>query len=37
MVQFPVNPQRHDPLKPFKFQIWWDGTPASRNAPASSA
>jgi phage tail-like protein len=25
MVQFPVNPQRHDPLKAFKFQIWWDG------------
>jgi phage tail-like protein len=29
MVQFPVNPQRHDPLKPFKFQIWWDGKPVA--------
>jgi phage tail-like protein len=29
MVQFPVNPQRHDPLKPHKFQIWWDGKPVA--------
>src|SRR4051794_21194698 len=29
MVQFPINPQRHDPLKPFKFQIWWDGKPVA--------
>ena len=29
MAQFPVNPQRFDPLKPFKFQIWWDGKPVA--------
>ncbi len=25
MAEFPVNPQRHDPYKGFKFRIKWDG------------
>src|SRR5262245_18819331 len=29
MAQFPANPQRRDPLSPFKFQIWWDGKPVA--------
>lgn len=27
MAQFPVNPQRLNPLTPFKFQLWCDGKP----------
>ena len=26
MVEFPVNPNRFDPYKNFKFRIKWDGT-----------
>jgi hypothetical protein len=25
MVEFPVNPQRFDPYKNFKFRVKWDG------------
>ena len=25
MSEFPVNPQRHDPYKNFKFRVKWDG------------
>jgi phage tail-like protein len=25
MVEFPVNPSRHDPYKNFKFRVKWDG------------
>ena len=25
MVQFDVNPNRHDPYKQFKFRVTWDG------------
>lgn len=25
MVQFAVNPNRHDPYKQFKFRVTWDG------------
>lgn len=25
MAEFPVNPQRHDPYKNFKFRLKWDG------------